>query len=121
MAGAGQIAEDAKSPSDASFFYHAAVNAYPGSGDVASAQFNLAWDAHEARNYSESSRLLTEHLASYADKNTDNRGRAGYWAARDSERGIGHEARKQLVADKTGDRGPIAATRSSQIWFVTAS
>jgi len=30
--------------------------------------------------------MLTEHLALYADKNTDNRGRAGYWAARDSER-----------------------------------
>ena len=30
--------------------------------------------------------MLTEHLAFYADKNTDNRGRAGYWAARDSER-----------------------------------
>ncbi|HEX8354734.1 MAG TPA: lytic transglycosylase domain-containing protein, partial [Pyrinomonadaceae bacterium] len=31
-------------------------------------------------------RLLTEHLADYADRNTDNRGKAGYWAARDSER-----------------------------------
>jgi len=30
--------------------------------------------------------MLTEHLAYYADRNTDNRGRAGYWAARDSER-----------------------------------
>jgi soluble lytic murein transglycosylase len=30
--------------------------------------------------------MLTEHLALYADKNTDNRGRAGYWSARDSER-----------------------------------
>src|SRR6185436_5121253 len=40
----------------------------------------------QAKNYSESSRMLTEHLAYYADKNTDNRGRAGYWAARDSER-----------------------------------
>jgi soluble lytic murein transglycosylase len=53
---------------------------------VAQAQFDLAWSAHEAKSYSESSRLLTEHLAYYADKNTDNRGRAGYWAARDSER-----------------------------------
>ncbi len=30
--------------------------------------------------------MLTEHLAFYADRNTDNRGRSGYWAARDSER-----------------------------------
>jgi soluble lytic murein transglycosylase len=41
---------------------------------------------HEAKNFSESAKLLTEHLAYYADKNTDNRGRSGYWAARDSER-----------------------------------
>src|SRR5262249_16151436 len=46
----------------------------------------LAWEQHDAKNFAESSRLLTEHLALYADKNTDNRGRAGYWAARDSER-----------------------------------
>ncbi len=81
-----QIAEDAKNPTDASYFSRAAVNSFQGSAEVAQAQFDLAWAAHDARNYSESSRLLTEHLAYYADKNTDNRGRAGYWAARDSER-----------------------------------
>jgi len=36
--------------------------------------------------FAESSRLLTEHLANYADRNTDFRGKAAYWAARDSER-----------------------------------
>lgn len=86
MVNAGQIAADAKNPTEASYFFQAAVNSYPGSADVAGAQFSLAWDAHEAKNYSQSSRLLIEHLASYADKNTDNRGKAGYWAARDSER-----------------------------------
>ena len=83
---AGQIADEAKNTTEAIYLYQAAVNAYPGSGDVAGAQFNLAWTAHNARNFQESSRLLTEHLANYADKNTDNRGKAGYWAARDSER-----------------------------------
>jgi len=82
----GQIAEDAKNPNDASYFLRLAVNGYQGSGEVAQAQFDLAWMTHEAKNFSESSKLLTEHLAYYADKNTDNRGRAGYWAARDSER-----------------------------------
>jgi soluble lytic murein transglycosylase len=82
----GQIADDAKNQVDASYFRRAAVNGYGNSIEVAQAQFDLAWDAHEARNFSESSRMLTEHLAYYADKNTDNRGRAGYWAARDSER-----------------------------------
>jgi soluble lytic murein transglycosylase len=83
---AGQIARDAKNASEASLFFRAAANSYPGRIEVAQAQFEIAWLAHEGKNYQESSRLLTEHLALYADKNTDNRGRAGYWAARDSER-----------------------------------
>ena len=82
----GQIAEDAKNQTDASYFLRAAVNGFPNSIEVAQAQFDLAWEAHDAKNYSESARMLTEHLAFYADRNTDNRGRAGYWAARDSER-----------------------------------
>src|SRR5256885_2312704 len=82
----GQIAEEQKNQIDASYFLHAAVNGFSSSLEVAQAQFDLAWDAHEAKNFADSSRMLTEHLAYYADKNTDNRGRAGYWAARDSER-----------------------------------
>jgi soluble lytic murein transglycosylase len=83
---AGQIARDAKNTADALSFFRSAVNYFPGTAEVAQAQFELAWAAHEAKNFSESARLLTEHLAYYADKNTDNRGRAGYWAARDAER-----------------------------------
>src|SRR5690348_17089612 len=82
----GQIAKDAKNDADANYFLHAAVNGFQNSIEVAQAQFDLAWDEHDKRNFAESSRMLTEHLAYYADKNTDNRGRAGYWAARDSER-----------------------------------
>ncbi len=82
----GQLAEDANNDADASYFLRTAVNGYQGSVEVAQAQFDLAWMSHESRNFSESSKLLTEHLAYYVDKNTDNRGRAGYWAARDSER-----------------------------------
>jgi soluble lytic murein transglycosylase len=86
MVRAGEIARDAKNAADASYFFRSAVNAYPNAVEVAQAQFEIAWASHEAKNYQESSRLLTEHLALYADRNTDNRGRAGYWAARDSER-----------------------------------
>lgn len=82
----GQIAQEAKNQADASYFLRAAVNGFSNSIEVAQAQFDLAWQAHEARKYAESSRMLTEHLAFYADRNTDNRGRAGYWAARDSEK-----------------------------------
>jgi soluble lytic murein transglycosylase len=86
MVRAGEIARDAKNTADASLFFRTAVNSFPGAGEVAQAQFEIAWASHDAKNYQESSQLLTEHLALYADKNTDNRGRAGYWAARDSER-----------------------------------
>ncbi|HKP46514.1 MAG TPA: transglycosylase SLT domain-containing protein [Pyrinomonadaceae bacterium] len=82
----GQIAEDAKNDTDASYFLRTAVNSFSGAPEVAQAQFDLAWIAHNDKNFAESSTQLTEHLAYYADKNTDNRGRAGYWAARDSER-----------------------------------
>src|SRR2546422_1623688 len=82
----GQRAEEAKDDVNASYFYRAAVTFYPGAVEVTPAQFYLAWQAHEAKNFAESSRLLTEHLAVYADRNTDFRGKAAYWAARDSER-----------------------------------
>jgi soluble lytic murein transglycosylase len=86
LVAAGNAARDAKNTADALYFYRQAVQAFPGHAEVAGAQFEVAWAAHDAGNFAESSRLLTEHLAAYADRNTDNRGRAGYWAARDSER-----------------------------------
>jgi soluble lytic murein transglycosylase len=86
MVRAGEIARDAKDTTQAASFFRDAINAYPGAGEAAQAQFEIAWAAHDAKDYQQSSNLLTEHLALYADKNTDNRGRAGYWAARDSER-----------------------------------
>ncbi len=82
----GQLAEGAKDEVNASYFYRAAVNFFPGNAEVTPAQFYIAWAAHEAKNFAESSRLLTEHLALYAGNNSDFRGKAAYWAARDSER-----------------------------------
>jgi soluble lytic murein transglycosylase len=82
----GQRAEDAKDDVNASYYYRAALNFFPGQVEVTPAQFYIAWAAHDAKNFAESSRLLTEHLAVYAGNNTDFRGKAGYWAARDSER-----------------------------------
>src|SRR3989440_2476886 len=86
LAAAAQSARDNKDQPDALFFDRLAVQQFPGEPEVAGAQFELAWAAHDAKNFAESSQLLTEHLAAYADRNTDNRGKAGYWAARDSER-----------------------------------
>src|SRR5436190_132334 len=82
----GQLAEGAKDDVNASYSYRAAVNFFPGNAEVTPAQFYIAWQAHDAKNFAESSRLLTEHLALYAGNNSDFRGKAGYWAARDSER-----------------------------------
>lgn len=82
----GQAAENNKDDVNASYFYRAAVNFYPGNAEVTPAQFYIAWQAHEAKNYAEAGRLLTEHLALYAGNNSDFRGKAAYWAARDSER-----------------------------------
>ncbi|HEV2762102.1 MAG TPA: lytic transglycosylase domain-containing protein, partial [Pyrinomonadaceae bacterium] len=86
LASAGTAARDAKNTADALNFFRTAATMFPGASEVAGGQFELAWAAHTSKNYQESSRLLVEHLADYADENTDNRGRAGYWAARDTER-----------------------------------
>ena len=82
----GQRAEETKDDVNATYFYRAAVNFFPGNVEVTPAQFYVAWQAHDAKNFAESSRLLTEHLALYAGNNTDFRGKAAYWAARDSEK-----------------------------------
>jgi len=86
LVAAGAAAKDASNTADALYFYRTAVAQFSGEPEVAGAQFELAWAAHDAKNFAESARLLIEHLATYADRNTDNRGKAGYWAARDSER-----------------------------------
>lgn len=82
----GAAARDAKNKPDESYFLKTAVAAYPNAVDVAQAQFELAWLEHENQNFAASSQMLTEHLARYVDKDSTNRGKAGYWAARDAER-----------------------------------
>ena len=82
----GLAARDAKNSLDETNFLKTAVFTYPTAIVVAQAQFELAWLEHENNNFQASSKLLTEHLARYADKDTTNRGKAGYWAARDSEK-----------------------------------
>jgi soluble lytic murein transglycosylase len=83
---AGLAARDAKNRTDEGYFLNTAVAAFPNAIEVAQAQFEAAWFQHESNNLILSSQMLTEHLARYVDKDTTNRGVAGYWAARDSER-----------------------------------
>lgn len=82
----GLEARDAKNKPEETYFLRSALTNYPNAVEVAQAQFELAWLEHEADNVQTSSQMLIEHLARYADKDTTFRGRAGYWAARDSER-----------------------------------
>jgi soluble lytic murein transglycosylase len=83
---AGMSARDAKNKLEEQSFLRAAVVNFPNAVEVAGAQFELAWIEHDNKNFAVSSRMLTEHLARYAERDTTNRGKAGYWAARDSER-----------------------------------
>ena len=83
---AGMAARDAKNKAEESFYLQTAVLSYPNATAVAGAQFELAWLEHDSKNFAKSSEMFVEHLARYADKDTTNRGKAGYWAARDSER-----------------------------------
>ena len=82
----GLQARDAKNRLEEQTSLKTALGAFPNAVDVAGAQFELAWLEHENGNVAVSSQMLTEHLARYVDKDTTNRGKAGYWAARDSER-----------------------------------
>ena len=82
----GLAARDQKNTLEETYFLRFAVAAYPNQVEVAGAQFELAWLEHENKNFSNSSQMLVEHLARYAAKDTTNRGKAGYWSARDAER-----------------------------------
>lgn len=82
----GLQARDARNKLEEQSFLRTALAGFPNAVDVAGAQFELAWLEHEGGNFASSSQMLIEHLARYVDKDTTNRGKAGYWAARDSER-----------------------------------
>ncbi|MBP6005012.1 MAG: transglycosylase SLT domain-containing protein [Pyrinomonadaceae bacterium] len=83
---AGLAARDAKNRTDEGYFFNTAVAAFPNAIEVATAQFEAGWFQHESGNFALSSQMFIDHLARFAGKDTTNRGKAGYWAARDSER-----------------------------------
>lgn len=86
MVAVGNIAGDQRRLTDKNFYLRTTLAAFPDSVENVDAQFELAWNQHELKNFEESSKLLIEHLARYVDKDTSYRGQSGYWAARDSER-----------------------------------
>lgn len=97
---AGLAARDAKNRTDEGYYLNTAVAAFPNAVEVAQAQFEVAWYQHEQGNFAVSSRMFIDHLSRYVDKDTANRGKAGYWAARDSER-AGNTAEACALYDGT--------------------
>jgi soluble lytic murein transglycosylase len=87
----GRYYEKRDRDDQATTFYSQLVRQFPQSDKADEAHFWLAWRAHQAKDYANSSRLLTEHLANYGTV-TDNRGKAAFWAAMDSEK-AGDKAR----------------------------
>jgi soluble lytic murein transglycosylase len=81
----GRYHEKRGRESQAVSYYTQVVRQFPKSENADEAHYFLAWRAHQARDYRTAAKLLTEHVAEYADV-TDNRGKAGFWAALDSER-----------------------------------
>jgi len=81
----GRHYDNANRDDQASAYYTQLVRQFPQADGADEAQFWLAWRAHVARDYRTASRLLTEHVANYSGV-TENRGKAGFWAAVDSER-----------------------------------
>lgn len=82
----GYAARDAKNKGEENYFLRTALINYPAAVEVAGAQFELAWLEHEAGNNAKAADMLIEHLARYAAKDSSNRGRAGYWSARNAEK-----------------------------------
>jgi soluble lytic murein transglycosylase len=82
----GMAARAAKNRVEEEFFLRRALREFPDAVEVAPAQFELAWLEHQSGNHAKAAEMLIEHLARYSDKDSTHRGRAGYWAARNSER-----------------------------------
>lgn len=100
---AGFAARDGRNRTDESYYFNTAVVSYPNAVEVASAQFETAWVQHESGNFTLSSQMMIDHLAKYANKDTTNRGKAGYWSARDAER-AGNIANACALYDGTAYR-----------------
>lgn len=76
-------------------YYAQLARQYPQSEKADEAHFWLSWRAHEAKDYPTAARLLSEHIANYGSV-TENRGRAGFWAAMDADR-AGNKARALVL------------------------
>lgn len=91
----GRYYEKRERGDQASAFYTQLIRQFPQSPNADDAHFWMAWRAHDAKDYANAARLLTEHLANYGTV-TDNRGKAAFWAAVNTER-AGDKARAMTL------------------------
>ena len=91
----GRFNEKRNSAEQAVSYYTQLVRQFPRADKADEAHFYVAWRAHQAKDFRSAARMLTEHVALYGAV-TENRGRAGFWAALDSER-IGDKARALVL------------------------
>ena len=86
LVGAAGAARDGRNKGEENYYLGQLLSSFPNAIEAAGAQFDSAWLRHQAGDFAASSTMLVDHLDRYAHEDTSNRGKAGYWAARDSER-----------------------------------
>ncbi|MEK7830364.1 MAG: lytic transglycosylase domain-containing protein, partial [Acidobacteriota bacterium] len=91
----GRFYEKRELGNQAALFYSQLVRQFPQYDKADDAHFSIAWRAHESKDFAEAARLLTEHLANYGSV-TENRGKAAFWGAVDSER-TGNKPRAMAI------------------------
>jgi peptidoglycan lytic transglycosylase len=81
----GRYHEKRNRETEAANYYSQLIHQFPTSENSDEAHYFLAWRTHQSGDFKKSAKMLLEHIADYSDV-TDNRGKAAYWAALDSER-----------------------------------
>jgi peptidoglycan lytic transglycosylase len=81
----GRYHEKRNRETETANYYSQLIRQFPTSEHSDEAHYFLAWRTHRSGDFKTASKLLLEHIADYSDV-TENRGKAAYWAALDSER-----------------------------------
>jgi peptidoglycan lytic transglycosylase len=81
----GRYHEKRNRETEAANYYSQLIRQFPTSENSDEAHYFLAWRTHRSGDFKTASKMLLEHIADYSNV-TENRGKAAYWAALDSER-----------------------------------
>jgi soluble lytic murein transglycosylase len=83
--------------------YRQIAGTFPRSDYAPEATYTLGWKAYSDRRYSEASRILEQHLASYRYPASKFMGQAGFWAAK-AEEHLGNKRRALALYDYVSER-----------------